>query len=458
MYEAINIFLFFVQLIIFIRAIIRLSRKIIDFGSIFEMIYFVWYVPVIYDMLSGQRGFDYVYYAFNSLYAQYFTYTPASITKYNLITTLIMVAFEIGYSSVKTGNQISFTFNTNNNPSKRKYMFVQMILLSIWLFLEVRGFFRYGGSLRGFFSSTNKDMYGMEVIEMLINKIPLILFSNYFYYNAANHKKRIGIFYWIIVILPVLQTHQRREMIANFLFAVIVYLCYYATIKNFKTLDPGKISKRIKRYIVYAFVVVICAVPLLWFLRVHDSQVINRGATQVVYTRNFKEVLLEGSGASGFPTLITFVNYGKTNGITYYLRQLLYTLEAYIPRSIFSGKLSSLNIYIKQRIGVSNNLSMFYINELFYTFDILAIPISFVIGRFFSKAYNRFVISNSFEDKIMMALFLSNIIGFFKNGLSSFMISTSLVMILLLLDFSYYRIATNFSFVKGKIIIRKKAG
>lgn len=456
MYEAINVVLLVIQILMFAHAIRRLSRRIIDFGAILVMMYTIWYVPIIYDMLIGDQHFESAYRNLMAIYSQYFVYDVATITKFNCITTFIMLAFELGYSMKCTNSQITFVYRTDQEIRKNRYLFIQCFILALWLLLEVRGYFMFGGSLRSFISTTRKDMYGSEIVEALATKLPIILFANSLYYNSTKGVKKLGIIYWVIIIISSLQTHQRREMIANFLFAVILYVSYRATLNNLKTGNTATINRRVKKYIIVVFVAVLCMVPLFWFLRVYDNQVINRGVSQVVYTRSFFELLLTGSGVTGFPTLIIYDRFGEINGIHYYLRELLFTLESFIPRSLFPGKMKALNIFIRDSLGVSNNLSMFYINELYFTYWLFSIPISFIVGLLFSKFYNRFINGTSFEDKVFMAFFLSNIIKLFKNGLSSFLISTVFLSIFIVLDFSFLGIAERIRASNGKIILSRR--
>lgn len=455
MYELINLPLFIVQIFIVVRAARFLSKKILDFGSIFELLYGIWYIPIIYDMLYGQRLFGYIYGSVIRNYIRYFTYDIATITKFNLITTLIMIAFELGYSSCRNSIPVRFDFEIKKPINKNKYYFAQFALLALWAALEIRGFFRYGGSIAGFFSAINKDMYGSEIVEILMIKLPLFLFANFFYYNASLRRKKIGVIYWILVLLPAIQTHQRREMIANFLFAVIIYFSYYATIKNTYVNGSKKINRRVKKYMIVAFAVVVCMVPLLWFLRVHNNQILNKGVTEVVFTRSFMEVLFEGSGASGFPTLIIYDRFRAEHGMNFYLHQILFLFQSFIPRSVFPGKTSPINLIIRDSLGIDNNLSLFYINELYFTFGYFSALISFLVGRIFSKLYNRYTISSVFEDKLLMALFLSNIVNIFKNGLTSFLISTVFFAILLYVDLSYLGIAEKVRIQNGKIVINR---
>lgn len=455
MHEEINILLLLIQILIFVHALRRLNQKITDFGAIFVIMYSVWYVPIIYDMLTGGRYFESAYRNLLLIYSDYFVYDAALLTKLNLITTLIMLAFELGYSSQYKKNTFTFTFRTNDEIRKKKYLIAQAVILGIWLLLEVRGFFMAGVSFRAFFSSTRKNMYGSEIVETLILKLPIILFANFLYYSASQKRKKIGLIYWLLIAIAALQTNQRREMISDFLFAIILYISYYATIKKETGNAAFNINRRVKKYVIVVFVAVLCMVPLFWYLRVYSNQVINLGATSVKFTRSFGELLFSGSGVTGFPTLIIYKKFGEENGISYIFRELLFTLEAFIPRSLFPGKMKALNIFIRDTLGVSNNLSMFYINELYYTFGVLSILVSFIVACVFSKLYNNFTNRSTFEGKFYMAFFLSNIIKLFKNGLSSFVISTVFLSILIMLDFSYLGIAEHVRILGNKIIIRK---
>ena len=456
MYDLINLPLFFIQILIVLNAMRNLLKKILDFGSIFELLYGIWYIPIIYDMLFGRRMFGYAYESVTKNYSRYFIYDTVAITKFNLITTLIMVAFALGYSSYRDSKTVRFEYRIDRPINKYKYYFAQSVLFSFWAVLEIRGFFKYGGSIAGFFAATKKDMYGSEIVEILIVKIPLLVFANYFYFNASIRRKKIGIIYWILVLFPAIQTHQRREMIANFLFAAIVYFSYYATTKNVSTIDSQILNRRMKKYMVIVFFAVVCMVPLFWFLRVHDNQVINKGVTEVKYTRTFLEVLLFGGGATGFPTLIVFDVFRMEHGVNFFFHNILFLLQSFIPRRLFPGKTSPINLIIRDMLGINANLSSFYINELYFTFGLFSILISFLIGRVFSKLYNRYTSSLMFDDKLLMALFLANIVNLFKNGLVSFLIHTVFIVILFYADLSYLGISEKIRILKGKVIIKRR--
>ncbi len=443
MYVIINILLLLSQIILLVKAVHRLSRKITDFGAIFIIIYSIWYVPIIYDLLTGGRFFGSAYRNLMQIYSYYFVYDTSLLTQLNLVTTLIMVAFEIGYSSQCSYESVNFTFQTEHKINERKYILAQGVILIVWLLLEIRGFIKSGISVSAFFSSTRKDIYGSEIVHNLVLKLPIVLFGNSLYYNATKNIKKIGIWYWAIIIVAAFQTSQRREMISDFLFSIILFVSYNATLMKKNGGNSLKINDKVKKSVIVVFMVALCMVPLFWYLRVYSNQVINHGATHVEFSRSFLELLLSGSGVTGFPTLIIYKRFGEENGINYIFRELIFTLESFIPRSIFPGKMKATNILIRDTLGVSNNLSMFYINELYYTYWVFAIPISCAVGYILSKLYNKFTSSSSFEDKFYMAFFLSNIIKLFKNGLSSFAISTVFLMIIIYVDFSYLGIAEH---------------
>ena len=454
MIEFVNIVLLIVQILVFLHALSRLSKKIVDFGAIFVVMYSLWYVPIIYDLLLGGHVFESVYQNLLKVYAHFFVYDAALLTQLNLATTLIMVAFEVGYSTQCDKKPIQFTYQTSSSFREDRFLIAQGILFAIWLLLEVRGFFMSGASLKAFFLATKKDMYGSEIVRILVLKLPILMLGNALYYNATKNKKSYGIAYLVMIFVSSFQTNQRREMIANFLFVLILYICYFATLRKQKGLDAIIINKKIRRIVIVSFVAVLCMVPLFWYLRVFSNQYA-KGLTNVTFSRSFMELLLSGSGVTGFPTLIIYRQFGEEMGVSFYLRELFFTLESFIPRSLFPEKMTALNIFIRDSLGVSNNLSMFYINELFYTYGIFAFPVSFLVGHYLSKFYRRFIVGTTFADKFYMAFFLSSIIKLFKNGLSSFVISVVFFSILIFLDFSYLGIAEQIKISKRKLVLRK---
>lgn len=447
-----NFLLALAQGCLLIRAVRKLKNNILDFGAIFELLYIVWFVPVVYDMLSGGKIFLYVYKIVRdyNIDASYST-----LTYYNFVSTIIMGAFEIGYNWKRKKRRYEYVFDAEGSFSRRNYNIIQVALLIVWAFLATKSYLTYGGTVNSFLSVARKNgVYQSFYEKNIIVILPLLLFSNYVF-SVIIQKKRFGIklgIYLLIILLSVLPTGQRREMITDFLFAaVVVVLGFYnnkfnRASKAIASVDDqiekkNKIRRRrrtLRNGILLIFLIAVVSIPLLWYQRSIATQIQNRGFYIAGSTgRGVLEVIF-GSGATGFPTMLAVANYQAEHEVNFIFRNVLYFIESPIPRAILGdSKLESLTEFMQKTAYASGNLSLFYMGDIYFTFDLFGIIISFFVGYNISKYYNLFLCRKNLRFMFYSVILFSQIITLYKNGLAEFLIKIFLMGALFYISFKF---------------------
>lgn len=450
----INTILAVFQIGIFLNAIRSLKKCILDFAAIVELLYCIWFVPVVFDMMAGTNIFSYVY----KITREFNLSTSLQqITFFNFISFLIIVSFEAGYRLFRPANkELSFKYEVQGSVFYSNFYIVQAAIFVLWVYLEFTAFRNYDGSLRLFLSASRKTgIYSSFYIKNLIMYLPLVLLTNYML-SRLYQKQKLGagvIKYLIIVVAAILPTGQRREMISILIFVAIILVLFNQTSKiqhetqkkhyeEDEDVDKDesergtirRLIKKLKFQIILILGMCAAAIPFFWILRWRDNQIQNIGYVSGE-ARGILELIF-GSGATGFPTLIAIDNYCSATGTNFYLRNVLYLLQVAIPRSILGDmKIGALTEFVQQSLGTSSNLSIFYVGDLYFTFGIFGVVVSFLTGYFLSKVYNKWLYKNNFRAMVYALVVFSQIVTFFKNGLAEFLIKVVFLSLILLVDF-----------------------
>lgn len=410
----INIVAFFLQVIYLVRAIKKFNKNPIDFSALFAFLYIAFYSSAAWNYLFDLNLFKNEFFIYYEVFP-----TKFEASSVNLISVIIMWAFEFGYSMkrvVKAPIKRTLVIN------KSKMEFIQVLLIICWFMITIYGFKSYGGSLRLFFSPARKTIYTSGYLISLVVIIPTTLFTlNLVNDKISKYKKTIlTIFYSVMLMLTQISLGQRREII-NGLIYIFIMLMLSRRIKNNAIFDIIN-NNMIRKKIISLGFLVILLVPILWYLRTYTTQV-QRGATEIVMpwkVRGWFELLF-GSSTTGFQTTFIIDDFTKQYG-EFWLHSIIFLITIVLPRSIFPWKLMTITKTMQFAFGIQGNLSLFYINDIYYNFGILSIIASFLFGYFLSKIYNMNLKSENLYSKAYAVILLSQIILLFKNGFAQYII------------------------------------
>lgn len=409
-----NLIVFIVQIILAIRALRIFYKNPLDFSAIFILLYIVFYTPAYWDYFLKLN-------MFSNEFLNYFRITGSysTVTKYNLISVGIMLAFELGYSlkrNVKRKVVAPYVMNSQN------YYLLMNILFFVWLIITVIGFINYGGSIKLFFSPARKTIYSSGYLISLVVIIPTTLLTLKVIRDLEiNKKKNITTFFFILIlILTQMSLGQRREIINGVIY--ITLLLMYANLAKMKDIISNLRLKIARKKIVLLGIMVSVLVPTLWWGRTYSTQ-LQRGVTKVIMPweiRGWFELLF-GSSTTGFQTTLILDQFAKAYG-DFWLHSIFFMLSIPIPRFIFPNKPMTITKTLQHTLGLEGNLSLFYINDMFFNFGIFCFIVSFLFGLALSHYYNSRLKSNLLIGKIGALILLAQITLLFKNGFAQYLI------------------------------------
>lgn len=419
----VNLIVLIIQFILLIRACRIFYKNPLDFGAIFLLFYLIFYAPGYWNYL-----YDLGLYT-NSFFQYFGVSTDISIiTRFNLISTLIMVSFEFGYSLSRRKRSKDKEFDYKY--IHKNYRIAMLTLLSVWFLIIVDAFINYGGSLFLFFSPARKNAYTSGYATSLVVIIPTILLTLKVLKNIAQNKKTNKTI-WVYVILLLLSSislGQRREMIyASVYIAILLVLANFNKVKQ--GVDFFKTFKfRVK--VIRLGIVTSVLVPTLWWARTYFTQV-QRGDANIILPwklRGWFELLF-GSSSTGFQSTIVLDSFDKLYGIPY-LHSLMLMLTIPIPRSILPSKPVTIPKLMQFTLNDTGNISLFYINDIYFNFGLFCLIASFIFGYTISYFYNRSLKSKNLVNKIPAIVLISQIILLFKNGFAQYCILLFLYLFL----------------------------
>lgn len=414
MITVVNMIVFFLQIGLLIRSVYYFKKNPLDFSAIFYFLYILFYALAHWDYLIGLN-------LFSNAFLEYFELTPSisSVTYYGLMSILIMVCFEAGYSFKRHTKGIIYP---EFHIKEFNYKILQLTLMITWAFLTFRAFVGYGGSLELFFSPARKTIYtsGYEISMVVI--IPTTLLTMSIIRGIENRKKYIfqNIIFCIILILTQMSLGQRREIVNGVVYISLLMLM--ASIYTHGNYFSRLITKKIRRTLTRLATLVAFLVPSLWWWRTYSTQV-QRGVEEIVMPwqiRGWFELLF-GSSTTGFQTTLILDNFIETFR-PFWLHSVFFMSSIIIPRSIMPSKPMSITKTMQFIFGVEGNLSLFYINDMYFNFGVFSFFVSFLFGYAFSNFYNSRLRSVHFVPKVFSVLLLAQIILLFKNGFAQYTI------------------------------------
>lgn len=427
LYNIVNITVFILQTFILSICIKCLKKNIIDFGSIFYIIYYMFNVPIYIDYFYELNFFKYTYKIVSGYNIDAYSQTAIN---FNIMSFLIMVMFFIGYRLYKKNNNHKALKNMNS----RLYSAIQIFLLIIWIVLTTISINKYGKGIFLYFTPAVKNIYSSFYEKYLVISIPYIMFTLRCCRDLYKYKKikKSILFYEILLLLSTLPTGQRREIISAIIYISLVLIFFNQNIKQIITNSKEKIhNKKSRKKIVLLGIISLLLISITWYGRVLFTQIQN-GKTNIVKpweNRSIIEVIY-GSSSTCFPTTIAINNYYKNTNDTPYLKQLKFLITSFIPSSIYSNKQKTFIEELQLLTNNDSNLSLFYINDMYFTYGYISIVISLLFGYLIGSLYKNNSESTELVNKYISLLMFSQIILLYKNGAADYIIRISFVVIL----------------------------
>ena len=438
MYYSINIALLFLQIILLVDAIRKLQKDYLNFSSYFVLMYIILYVPVFWDIYLKKYYFNYTY---KIVYEFGMTTSNYIITKMNVICFLIILCFYLGFN-VKIANKNHMNLFESKQRAKIKflsnrYLILQLFLLIVWLLIILKSISNYEGNLLLFFSPSSKTVYSSSYIKCISFAISRLMFNLRICRDSIRyHKiKPSIIFYMAVILMSVVPTGQRREIIDAIIYILIVVI-YVLNQQNHEKYFNKQMLKKIIKTLSFSLLFVI----VLWYSRVYFTQLQNGNRLDNLFQIRSPFQILYGSSATGYPTMLSMYKFFENSKMPY-LRNVIYVLTSFIPRSIYASKLTPLTEYMQIKTGLDSNLSLFYTGDLYYTFGYFSVFVSFLFGVCLSKIYNQSKSKDNIRYSYISIFIFSKIILLFKNGLAEFII---------IFVFSYIIIELGMKFVFPK--------
>lgn len=422
-----------IQLLLFLTSFYSLIRKSFDIGSVFVLLFIVFYIFPGWDLYFGG-------YLFSDIIVSYSVgIVDSNLRMYLLaITTIIIVCFYFGYLiTIYLFDKESET-NFYQTLSLKKYRLVKIVILFIWFLIFLYSFSRYDKNIFLFFSPSRKEgVFSSTYVLSLYTLLPVSFFivvclKDYFKYKMVKLKSLILILFPFFTYLT---TGQRREII-NFVILVSVLLIHMKSEgKKRKSKVRASSYKRAKIFQVGAASILL--IPILWWARVVFSQ-LQRGVVQIIAPwerRGFLELLF-GSSSGGFKTLLLGIEHKEIFDIPWGY-SVYFFINSFIPRELMPNKPLVLNRLWQIDFNLTGNPSLFFVNEMYINFGLSSFLFALLFGAILGFIYYKLYSSSNIIMNIYSFVIFSNVITLFKNGFVQFFISSvmSIVIIGLPLNF-----------------------
>lgn len=249
---------------------------------------------------------------------------------------------------------------------------------------------------------------------------------------------RLRLLGWIwvgLALISTFSTHQRRELITTALLLLSLGLFLRPLRESHKAgaakhaSDSIKQARRVRVLILGVLSLGLLLVPLLWYARVYFTSLSSGSGVNAFEVRSFQDVLF-GSPSTGFPVLVYVEQYVSDAGTNpFYL--FVYPLTIFIPRALWQSKPIDLDTRLESYYWLIENPSSFWFGEMFYAFGYVApfftLVLSFALYRFCLKCQ---YIPNLWY-RTLGALFFMQCVTLFKNGVTVFIIESSVLIVLL---------------------------
>ena len=430
MIHILNLLIVLVQLALLFRAIRIFNKNPLDFGALFIFIYIIFYALAMWDNLLNLN-------LLNNEFFKYYRVFPSDVQKlkFNAITTGIMLFFEIGYSLKRRTKGYHIKAY---NISQFRYKLVQLILVFLWIVITYYGYQNYGGSLRLFFSPARKTIYTSGYLLSIVVILPTTLVALSLIKHSGLKKRNLFGFslFCIMMLMTQMSLGQRREIINGLIFIVVMI---FVTNPKLDWISNIKANKKLRKKLILLGIFVAVLIPLLWYARTYTTQ-IQRGETKIIMPweiRGWFELLF-GSSTTGFQTTFIIEEFTKENG-PFWLHSVIFMFTSFIPRALFPAKLMTITKTMQFSYGIEGNMSLFYVNDIYFNFGIFSFIMSFLFGYFVSYFYNMFIKSKNLFIKAFGVILLAQIILLFKNGFAQYLIMITQYYLVFGLTFLFIR-------------------
>lgn len=411
-----------INILLIIYCIKRFKRHPLSFDVIIYFMYLIfYYIPLL----------DYIYswgmFSNNLLRVNGYVGDIETAIKFNFVSLFIISTFMMGFRIKfvffrKRQNSKKQTINNVRIILKKKKLYYIKIILFITLALVVFSALRnYNYGIRNFFSMARKEAYTSNIQTTLVTVIPTILLSLEFIEEVITYKRiRPKLFLYALLSIFVTMTRgQRRELINEVIF--IALLLIYGRSHKYYSLDRNEVNSKIRRYIILLGALVAVLIPATWYLRVYSTQFQYGYKINPFQYRGWLELLF-GSSSTGFQTSIILDNYNRDYGLPS-LASVKLMLSYFIPRAFFNSKAMVLTRYVQQGLGTSGNLSVFYINDVWFNFYYFSPLISLLLGKTISNIVKNLDDDYNLFRTITKYVAFSKVITLFKNGYTGYFFS-----------------------------------
>lgn len=243
---------------------------------------------------------------------------------------------------------------------------------------------------------------------------------------------------WVVLaLLSTFSTHQRRELVTTALLLLSLGLFlrplrqHSATGANADAFDPAKHAKRMRLIILVVLTAGLMLVPLLWYARVYFTNLDQGDSVNAFEVRSFQDILF-GSPSTGFPTFVYIQEFVSEFG-TAPLYLLAYPLTIFIPRALWGSKPTDLDTLLENQFWLVENPSSFWFGEMYYGFGYLAPLATLLLAFGMYRLCMKCQTANDVWFRTLGALLFMQCVTLFKNGITVFIIGTSVLVVLLAL-------------------------
>ncbi len=427
MYNILAVVMMALQVFILIRGFIRIRRYIFDICGYLNILFAVFFTLPAWDLFYGGGYFVHKVADFSV------NPTQSDVMKYIVISTTIALLFDFGYFlgnrtfAYKVGDSRLLNIKAETTYNKNSYDLICFLLFSFWLYIMYSAYRTFGRSLLLFIMpSRKKEIYsGFSSMMQLV--IPEVLLALSFVRHWDKRKIIIpSIFPLLMLLISVSSSDQRREMIHGIIFCGLLILIKYFNILGDKEGVERVLKKRPwRKYAITGIAISVALIPLLWYARNYSNQLTRGEVTVNPFSLHSFTDLIFGSSSTGFDTSLVVDWYDNTYGGLFF-HCIRYFTTFWIPRAIFDGKTIQITLLIKLARGDWGNLSLFYINDLYFSFKYLSVIFVPLMGYLLSKIYNRASSSRDIKNVIFSIYIFSQVVLLFKNGVSVFFIRITL--------------------------------
>ena len=411
--------LYIIQIYLLVAGCVKIKRNILDISGYLNILFVVFFALPAWDLY-------YEWGTFSHIINRYDVYpTNEVVYRYIIISTVTALLFDLGYTiGVKTktsgnlGRKYLYNIECSDKFDSRIYCFILFVLLFVWIAVIINEYRSYNGSLISFLLPSRKQNIksGMEgTIQVLFPE--MIISLVYIRRWNEKHILRYMIFPVLILLLSLSVGAQRRAMIQGIMYIAMLFVIRH--------IQGGKKSKEAaekkKHYFLFIFlgIAFVSLIPLLWYARSFSSQLSRGGEMVNPFSLHSFTDLIFGSSSTGFDSTMVFDWYDINYGIPF-AHMIRYIASFWLPRMIYPNKMMQITMMLKVARGDGGNISLFYINDLYFSFRSLSVITTPLIGFILSRAYFSAITKKKVSGLLIGLYMLSQIVLLFKNGVAAY--------------------------------------